>query len=192
MASFKEQAAYDEFKASIGNADPSCYFVYQADPYFKSNHFKEDNRQALIEILLPYFEKFRKNGYKFVDVPQICQDETKKYLKKSDNIYGWFSEQFEEKPDSVLLVKTAYNLFKQSELYINMSKQDKRSNNLHNFTEELRKNMFLKKYFKERDTTYNKKTYKSAYIVGYVERLPDGCDERLIGEDETGFDEEKE
>lgn len=192
MASFKEQAAYDEFKASIGNADPSCYFVYQADPYFKSNHFKEDNRQALIEILLPYFEKFRKNGYRFVDVPQICQDETKKYLKKSDNIYGWFSEQFEEKPDSVLLVKTAYNLFKQSELYINMSKQDKRSNNLHNFTEELRKNMFLKKYFKERDTTYNKKTYKSAYIVGYIERLPDGCDECLIGEDETGFDEEKE
>lgn len=192
MASFKEQAAYEEFKVSCGNGDPSCYLVYQADPYFKSNHFKEDNRQALIEILLPYFEKFRKNGYKFVDVPQICQDATKKYLKKSDNIYGWFSEQFDEKSDSVLLVKTAFTLFKQSELYINMSKQDKRSNNLHNFTLELQKNMFLKKYFKERDTTYNKKQYKSAYIVGYVERLPDGCDERLIDEDETGFDEEKE
>jgi hypothetical protein len=73
-----------------------------------------------------------------------------------------------------------------------MSKQEKRSNNLCNFTEELRQNMFLKSYFKERNTTYNKKVYKSAYIVGYIERLPDGCDERLIDEDDSGFDEEKE
>lgn len=191
VSSFKEHDAYEEFKQSIDKHDPAGYLVYKADPYFKSNQFKDDNRQALIEILLPHFEKFRKNGYVFVDVPEQCREETKKYLKKSDNTYGWFSEQFDAKEESVVMIKDAFILFKQSELYLNMSKQDKRANNLNNFTEELRTNTFLKKHFRERDTYYNKKQYKSSYIVGYEERLPDRCDERLLV-DADDFSEEKE
>lgn len=191
VSSFKEHDAYEEFKQSIDKHDPAGYLVYKADPYFKSNQFKDDNRQALIEILLPHFEKFRKNGYVFVDVPEQCREETKKYLKKSDNTYGWFSEQFDAKEESVVMIKDAFILFKQSELYLNMSKQDKRANNLHNFTEELRTNTFLKKHFRERDTTYLRKCYKSPYIVGYEERLPDRCDERLLA-DADDFSEEKE
>jgi hypothetical protein len=72
-----------------------------------------------------------------------------------------------------------------------MSKQDKRSNNLTSFTEELRTNTFLKKHFRERDTSYLGKKHKSAYIVGYEERLPDGCDERLVAHADD-FSEEKE
>ena len=191
VSSFKDPDAYEEFKQSVDGNDPTEHLVFKADPYFKSNQFKEDNRQALIEKLFIRFEKFRKDGYVFVDVPEQCKEESRKYMKKSDNIYGWFSEQFEENQDSVIMLKDAYSLFKQSELYINMSKQEKRSNTLTNFTEEIQKNIFLKKYFRERDTRYNKIKYKSSYIVGYQERLPERYTDTLNTLVEE-FSEEKE
>jgi hypothetical protein len=144
--------------------------IYESDIYFKSEEFKNDNRQALIEMLFVYFEKFRKNGYKFVDIPAECKAASNAYMKKSDNIYNWFSENYEEDKNSVVMIKDTYNAFKESELYINMTKQEKRANNLHNYTEEIKENMFIGKHFKDRDTTHNKIKYKSAYIVGYREK----------------------
>ena len=171
--------------------------IHMADTYFKSEQFKNENRQELMEMLFVHFEKFRKNGYKFVDIPEECREASKQYMKKSDNIYNWFSENYVENKDSVLMIKTAYNMFKESELYINMTKQDKRSNNLHNFTEEIKENMFVGKYFKKADTYHNKIKYKSPYIVGFAERPRESCNENTLtaandGDDGFNDGEEKE
>ena len=164
VSSFYEKHRYDDaVKSGIDMKN-----IHLADTYFKSEEFKNDNRQALIEMLFTYFEKFRKNGYKFVDIPEECKEASNKYRKKSDNIYNWFSENYSEDKNSVVMIKNAYSMFKESELYINMTKQEKRANNLHNFTEEIKENMFIGKHFKDRDTTYNKIKYKSAYIVGFL------------------------
>lgn len=191
VSSFYEKHRYDDaIKSGIDMKN-----IHLADTYFKSEEFKNDNRQALIEMLFTYFEKFRKNGYKFVDIPEECKEASNKYMKKSDNIYNWFSENFKENKDSVLMIKTAYNMFKESELYINMTKQEKRANNLHNFTEEIKENMFIGKHFKDRDTTHNKIKYKSPYIVGFAEIPRESCNENIMtsANEDDGFNaEEKE
>lgn len=191
VSSFYEKHRYDEAMAS----GMDMTNIHLSDTYFKSEQFKNDNRQALMEMLFVNFEKFRKNGYKFVDIPEECKEASNKYMKKSDNIYNWFSEKFEENKDSVLMVKTAYNMFKESELYLNMTKQEKRANNLHNFTEEIKENIFIGKYFKKADTTHNKVKYRSAYIVGYAEKSRDSCNDDILisANNDDGFSaEEKE
>jgi P4 family phage/plasmid primase-like protien len=187
VSSFYEKHRYDEAMAS----GMDMKNIHLSDTYFKSEQFKNDNRQALMEKLFTYFEKFRKNGYKFVDIPEECKEASNKYMKKSDNIYNWFSEKFEENKDSVLMVKTAYNMFKESELYINMTKQEKRANNLHNFTEEIKENIFIGKHFKDRDTTHNKIKYKSAYIVGYAEKSRGEENTYTNANEDNGFNAEE-
>ena len=144
--------------------------IFLSDSYFKSDQFKSDNRQALIEILLPYFDKFRRNSYNFVEIPAECKAASKEYMAMSDDISNWFSENFDENSNSVIMVKDVYAVFTRTELYMNMTKQDKRTNNLNKFTQRLQENMFIGKYFRERDTYHNKIKYKSAFIAGFVEK----------------------
>jgi phage/plasmid-associated DNA primase len=194
VASFKDKHLYDDAIAGKTAEEIKKMNIYVSDLYFKSEQFQNDNRQALIEILFTYFEKYRKNGYQFVDIPEECKEASNKYMKKSDNIYNWFSENYKEDANSVIMVKNAYNAFKESELYMTMSKQEKRANNLHNFTEEIKENMFIGKYFKPADTYHNKIKYKSAYIVGFAERPRESCNDNIMtSANDDGFNaEEKE
>lgn len=194
VASFKDKHLYDAATAGKTTEEIKAMNIYESDLYFKSEQFQNDNRQALIEILFTHFEKYRKNGYKFVDIPQECKEASDKYMKKSDNIYNWFSENYNPDINSVLMIKDAYNAFKESDLYMSMSKQEKRANNLHSFTEEIKENMFIGKHFKERDTSHNKIKYKSAYIVGFAEIPRERCNENIMtSANDDGFNaEEKE
>jgi phage/plasmid-associated DNA primase len=193
VASFKDKHLYDDATAGKTAQEIKEMNIYESDIYFKSSEFKNDNRQALIEMLFVYFEKYRKNGYKFVDIPEECKEASNKYMKKSDNIYNWFSENYVEDKNSVVMIKDAYSAFKESELYINMTKQEKRANNLHNYTEEIKENMFIGKHFKARDTTYKGKQYKSAYIVGFAEKSRGEENTYINADEDDGFSaEEKE
>ena len=74
-----------------------------------------------------------------------------------------------------------------------MTKQEKRANNLHNYTEEIKENMFIGKHFKARDTTHNKIKYKSAYIVGFAEKSRGEENTYTNADEDDGFAaEEKE
>jgi phage/plasmid-associated DNA primase len=191
VATFKDKHLYDDATAGKTVQEIKKMNIYESDIYFKSEEFQNENRQALIEMLFVYFEKFKKNGYKFVDIPAECKAASDAYMKKSDNIYNWFTENYEEDKNSVVMIKDTYNAFKESELYINMTKQEKRANNLHNFTEEIKENMFIGKHFKARDTSYKGKQYKSAYIVGFAEKSRGEENTYTNADEDDGFTAEE-
>ena len=56
-----------------------------------------------------------------------------------------------------------------------MNKKDKRENNLKRFTTKLEKSVFLTKFIKKRDSTYNGIKHKKPYIIGY--KLPANDDD---------------
>jgi phage/plasmid-associated DNA primase len=168
VSSFKEKYKYDDEVQGMTEEEIRESNIYVADMYFKSDEFKNNNKQALIEILFEYFTKFRKNGYTFVDTPKECKEATNAYMEKSDNTYGWFCENY-EKGDGIIFIKDIFNEYKLSDLYLNMTKQEKRNNNLRNFKNEIQTNVFLQKSYRNADTYYDKKKICQPYIVGYVE-----------------------
>lgn len=167
---FREQYKYDEMTCGMSEADIEKHQIFLSDSYFKTDEFKDDNRQALVEMMLPFFEKFRKNGYNFTEIPEECKAASKEYMSMSDDISNWFSENFDEKSDSVVMVKDVYSIFTHTELYMNMTKQDKRTNNLNKFTQRLKENMFIGKHYREKDSYHNKIRHKAAYIAGFVKK----------------------
>ena len=95
----------------------------------------------------------------------------------SDDIYDWFINVYEptNDPDAVLYNGDVFNSFTSSKYYENLSKKEKRDNNLKNFSMKVDKCSFLTKNLKKRDTTHNKIKHKKPYIIGF----------KLIEDDQT-------
>ena len=138
--------------------------VYEGNPYYKSDEFQVNYRQALIQILLTYWEKFQNNKYQFISTPTLCKEKASDYLAVSDNIFEWFKEDFEKSVSTdYIYIGDIYDNFKSSNLWDNMSKNDRRQNSESKFLQKIESNLFLQPYFKDRmkyslpDKKYNTK-----------------------------------
>jgi phage/plasmid-associated DNA primase len=129
-------------------------YIFKADPLKKEDEWKEKHRYALFHILTGYFQKWLESN-KNIDtfIPVFVKERTKEYLKNSNELYSWFSENYELVDESKLeLVKISdiYKYFIQSEMYNNYTKKERRATNLKEFTKQLISNIFLSKHYKER------------------------------------------
>ena len=171
---------------------------------FKAEKKYIDDEDFIMSLRIPYF-KYLVNNYLDVvngegfDVAQVIPDSIKKrtlqYLTDCDFITNWFMETYEKTEDGLGLVqlKDVYDLFKLSEVYSNMSKEEKRTYTKSYFIEKIKNNIFLKSYYKDRERRkevldkYNKKTEMTQVLVGFKvkeedeEDIPDEC---LIGDDD--------
>lgn len=164
---FVSKAAYDllEDKTGFGIADPK----------YKTDTFKNEHRQALFHILIEHWTKFQANGYMMSPAPESCKKLTVDYLACSDDIYGWFLEKY-EKGDcnkDMILVDDLYKKFTNSDLWENMSKNDKRTNNAKKFVEKVEKNIFLSSAFKPARSYFNGTRVTKPFLVGYKRVTPD-------------------
>lgn len=145
--------------------------VYIANPYYKTDDFKNTYKQALFHILLDYFNNFKMNGYKLQEQPSRCKSLCKEFMATSDDIFGWFSEVYSpvevEKSEPIALTDI-YKVFSSSSFYENLSKADKRNYNRKNFIEKIEKNIFLKRNVILRKKYHNKKMLDCDSIVGWV------------------------
>jgi P4 family phage/plasmid primase-like protien len=170
VSSFKGAQTYEDDTRGMTAEEIKASNIHVANAYFKSKEFQIDNRQALIEMCFSKFEIFRQDGYAFINVPDECREASKAYMSMSDDLSNWFADSFEEDITKMIFVKEIYSKFTSSEYYINLSKQEKRDNNLGKFTQKIQKNLFMRKYFKEARSYHNGVRYLTPFIVGFCEK----------------------
>ena len=108
-------------------------------------------RNAYFIYLTRYLKIINEDGFDFDDIlPYEIKQRTENYLNNCDNISSWFFEHYEKTDDDteILQVKNLYDEFKDSELFLNMSKKEKRLYNKTYFNDKVRSNISLRKYFK--------------------------------------------
>lgn len=169
ISKFVSKSVYDE------TTDKNNLYI--GNPYYKTDEFQDEYKQAMFMILAEYFIKFRQNNYNFPTPPRECFDQSKSFLMRSDNIYDWFSEFYEADENSYVYVSDVYKLFTSSTYYANLSKSDKRKYNAKYFLEKVGENLFLKQHLKQRDNYFNKIKLKKPFLCGFREIEQDDEDE---------------
>jgi phage/plasmid-associated DNA primase len=149
-AKFVDKSIYDKMN------DTQKIGVGIADIYYVSNEFKEDYKQILFMTLTSYFKEYYDNKLSLT-IPQIILDRNDEYLKNSDDLYTWLSETYKitNNKKDVITVKTIYNKFKLSDIYINLNKMKKRALTYTKFNNLISNNPYLKNYYGiNKDKTY--------------------------------------
>jgi len=142
------------------------------DVKYVSQKFKAEFKQALFMILLPYFQHYQKTL--FSDAPPIVINESKAYIKGCDNIYEWFEENYEVDADSIVFIDEIYNNYSSTNEFYKLSKEDKRKyGTAKKFKEILQGNLFIRRFYKERDQSWLGIQYKKPFIAGWNVKKPE-------------------
>ena len=148
--------------------------IFKADRYFKTDEFKNQYKQTLFMILTKHFKTFRDNNYN-IKIPEVIDVRTREYMQNSDVFYNIIEENYiktDSKKDIVPL-KEIYNIFKDSEIYINSTKEQKRKMNYKNFIQIIKTNIFFRSYLKQN----NKDVYILTNYILNEAKLEDELDE---------------
>ncbi len=102
----------------------------RGNPYYKTDEFKTDYRCALFDYIL-------QNGSKELYVCERAKADTLEYLRDNDEMLQWFLEQYEKVEEPTIYdyvqVKDVYALYQESNLYLQMTKANKRKSNMKHF-----------------------------------------------------------
>ncbi len=102
----------------------------KGNPYYKTDEFKTEYRCALFDYIL-------ENGSKELYVCERAKADTLEYLRDNDEMLQWFLEQYEKIEEPTIYdyvqVKDVYSLYQESNLYLQMTKANKRKSNLKHF-----------------------------------------------------------
>lgn len=129
---------------------------FKADKYFKTTEFKNEYKMTLWHYLIRFIKKYEeKHKCSITDNFEDCsevRERTAKYIMKCDEKYEWFNTIWEksENKNDFLRVKEVYYLFKESDLWANMSKKERRDMTEKDFKEYLSSNINFKLFYKDR------------------------------------------
>jgi phage/plasmid-associated DNA primase len=145
--------------------------IYLGNVLYKTDEWKRDNCHALIAILMDYYSEFQKRGYSLGKAPRICEVAKEEYLQASDDLYGWFENEYEkadeDHPELVMKLTDIYTDFKHSTYYNKLPSKEQNKNTKKYFTTELNDNINLRMFIRKRDTRYAGQYYKSDYLIGW-------------------------
>jgi phage/plasmid-associated DNA primase len=136
--------------------DPNCKNTFKADEYYKTKEFQEEYKCVFFDILLEWILKYEETSQmkfwnNFTDC-DIVKKRTMEYIQESDEKLKWIednyiytgsSEEYEKLEDIMIG-------FKQSDIYLNMTKQEKRAFGKKGFYNYIETNLKLRKYYNER------------------------------------------
>ncbi len=161
---FSKQEDLDKYKIKEGKNEDGHHY-YLADPYFSSLDFIEKVKLSMMNLLIQSFQKFQNNKYILTKSPKSIEDNNKQYLSSSDNFISWFNSEYKFTNDetNTIKLKDIYNDYKDSYLYENLTKQDKRVNNYNWFSELIKNNIYLRHYFKENNSTKTLRRHLFSY-----------------------------
>lgn len=152
-------------------------YVYEVNTEYKEMSFINENKLAFMNLLLDYYVIFKNDGYVLKNAPQSIKDLSDAYMSDSDDFLSWFNDIADKTNDSNDVIKMIdlYEIFRQSDLYINMTKKEKRAMNKKKFCEEVSSNPNLKTHFRERYQKNNKNINQC--IIGYKIKVFNGFDD---------------
>ena len=105
-------------------------------------------KYALFKILADVYYEYATKYDGLLQIPLTVSNRTSLYLELSCNIVQWFKNSYEQTTDIVYSkLKDVFLEFKQSDYYINLSKNDKRKYNKTFFINYFETNIYLKKYY---------------------------------------------
>ena len=120
----------------------------QQNSYLKEDEFKLKHKCALFIYLI-------ENAPKQVYIPNNIKKRTREYLLDNDELYTWFLDNYQQEQNSFVKVKDVYYQWKSSDLFLNLSKKEKRKNNEKFFKRTIDENIELRKYYIDIHNYYN-------------------------------------
>ena len=143
--------------------------------YYKENKFRDTFKHALFYYLL---DKAPKKLY----VCDASKQATRDYLLKNNEFYNWINEIYEKVDNpsiyDYIKVKDIYNLWKTSDYYINMTKEQKRKAQFKYFIDDyIKDNMELKAFYIKNYQKYenNKRVIKTDNVIIGFKKKPKEC-----------------
>ncbi len=118
--------------------------AYPENPKLKDPEFQNKFRHAMFKYLL--------NSPDELYICQACKQETMDYFKDQNEMYNWFIENYRktDAEHSYISMKDIYNHWKESELYSNMTKNEKRANTMKKFKQsQILENNEMRPYYIE-------------------------------------------
>ena len=148
-------------------------FTYLANKKYKDETFKSQHKYALIKILMEHHKNYRNRNYEF-NVPDSVKNRTLEYLGMSNDILVWMNNNYDvtENKTDIIKLKNAFDDFKESEYYYNLSKADKRKYNKKYFIEQFSNGPFFKKYYHEISSCKNYYNYITNHVKKPEEEKP--------------------
>jgi len=135
---------------------------------YKLPEFREQHACALFKYII--------DNHDGIDlyIPEACTNEALKWILDKDDFAGWFFENYKEKENAIVTIKSLYKEFKDSSFFLQMSKSQQRQNNNKAFKEMIKGK--LKHLFIPTNTSINGKVIKKDSIKGYYKKMDDDSD----------------
>jgi len=124
--------------------------VHEADAYFDSNEFRQKYKMSLFHLLAEHFQTFKKNKFLIKDIPKSIKEMNNQYIQDSDDFYSWFKEIYESDEKEFIQIKDVFKAYKQSDIYENLTKREKRLMTRKNMVEQIKKHAYLRVYYMDR------------------------------------------
>lgn len=131
------------FVSNVEDVNEAKY-IYLKNIEFKTEAWRQNHYSALFRYLLD-------NAPAKLYIPNRILQLSKQYVLGSDEMYAWINEfyEFTENNDDYVKVKDVFDNYKQSDLYSNLTKLEKRNLNKKSFSELISNHIVLKKMFKD-------------------------------------------
>lgn len=158
-----------------GLHEDGLYYFY-IDEYYKSKEFVNECKLAMMNILIKHYNFYRLNKYIIKNNVKSVLEENKKYITNSCDFMSWFNStyKFTVNPDDYVKLGDIYTKYKNSYLYVNLNKADKRRFNKRWLFDKIQFSPFLKKYYYDRNK-FGKDSVR--YVLRYCVEDDDNDDD---------------
>lgn len=125
-------------------------YIYKADPYYKTTEFQESYKCVLFKIIADRHKIYYHTNSSIIKLSPSIISRTQSYLESCCDIVGWFKDTYTEDITKHITMKDIYEDFKNSETYLDLSRQKKENYSKIKFFDLLRTNIFFKKYYTDK------------------------------------------
>lgn len=113
-------------------------YIFKANSDYKTEYFQNKHKYALLKILMNAYKRY-KNEDSTLKMPESIKKRTEQYLEMSCNLLQWFKDNYELSENDTISFKNMYDLFKQSDFYVNADRNEKRKFTKNKFYEYFQK-----------------------------------------------------
>ena len=131
--------------------------VYLGDERFKTLSFQEQHKCAFLKFLMDAYRRYA-DSKKNLAIPESFAQRSKDYLENSSDLYQWILEKYDktDNMDDFVYVKNIHEIFRGDEIYINLTKEERKEFIYKRFTKQISQMTFLRgRYFDKKKINNN-------------------------------------
>ena len=146
--------------------------IYEKNPYYVSNEFREKFKFAMFHILLENYATAE------IQMPPSVRERSRQYLQGCDEFFSWFNENYESaktEPRCFVSIADLFNDIKNADFYESLSRDQKRAFTKRGIVETIKEHFYLKRNYCEKYDIMiqGKRTRANNVIMDYQRREPE-------------------